>query len=87
LFKLRDRGAARKHFKKVAARSRPAISAYIAMSKGLTDRLDVTCLQMGFAPTIYWARIVSEFGLLRVNGRTVYNPAYRLKPADVIYPN
>jgi ribosomal protein S4 len=57
------------------------------MSKGLTDRLDVTCLKMQFAPTIYWARIVSEFGLLRVNGVTVYNPSYRLKPADVIYPN
>lgn len=57
------------------------------MSKGLTDRLDVTCLKMGFAPTIYWARIVSEFGLLRVNGVTVYDPSYQLKPADVIYPN
>jgi len=57
------------------------------MSRGLTDRLDVTCLKMRFAPTIYWARIVAEFGLLRVNGVTVYDPSYRLKPADVIYPN
>lgn len=57
------------------------------MSAGLTDRLDVTCLKMGFAPTIYWARIVAEFGLLRVNGTTVYNPSYQLKPADIIYPN
>ena len=57
------------------------------MSTGLTDRLDVTCLKMGFAPTINWARIVSEFGLLRVNGVTVYDPSYQLKPADIIYPN
>jgi len=57
------------------------------MSRGLTDRLDLTCLQMGFAPSIYWARIVAEFGLLRVNGKTVYDPTYRLGAADVIYPN
>jgi ribosomal protein S4 len=30
---------------------------------------------------------VAEFGLLRVNGVTVYDPSYQLKPADVIYPN
>ena len=57
------------------------------MSRGLTDRLDITCLKMGFAPTIYWARIVAEFGLLRINGVTVYDPSYQLKPADIIYPN
>jgi ribosomal protein S4 len=57
------------------------------MSAGLTDRLDVTCLQMGVAPSIYWARIVTEFGLLRVNGVTVYDPNYCLKPEDIVYPN
>jgi ribosomal protein S4 len=87
LFNLRDRAAARRHFKRLNGRTRPAISAFVSMSRGLTDRLDVTCLKMGFAPTIYWARIVSEFGLLRVNGTTVYDPSYQLKPADVIYPN
>jgi ribosomal protein S4 len=87
LFNLRDRGAARRRFKRSNGRTRPAISGFVSMSRGLTDRLDVTCLKMGFAPTIYWARIVSEFGLLRVNGVTVYNPSYQLKPADVIYPN
>jgi len=53
LFNLRDRAAARRHFKKAVGRTRPAFSAFVAMSKGLTDRLDVTCLKMGFAPTIY----------------------------------
>lgn len=57
------------------------------MSQGLTNRLDVTCLHMNFAPSIYWARIVSEFGLLRVNGVTIYDPSYRLQPGDVVYPN
>jgi ribosomal protein S4 len=87
LFDLRDRAAARRHFKKLNGRSKPAVSAFVSHSKGLTDRLDVTCLQMRFAPTIYWARIVSEFGLLRVNGVTVYDPSFRLQPGDVIQPN
>jgi ribosomal protein S4 len=87
LFNLRDRAAARRRFKRLSGRTRPAVSSFVSMSQGLTNRLDVTCLKLGFAPTIYWARIVSEFGLLRVNGVTLYDPAYRLKPADVIYPN
>lgn len=87
LFNLRDRRAARRHFKTLNGRSRPDVSAFVSLSRGLTNRLDVTCLQMRFAPTIYWARIVSEFGLLRVNGKTVYSPSYRLKPADFIQLN
>jgi ribosomal protein S4 len=87
LFDLRDRSAARRHFKKLNGRSKPAVSAFVSHSKGLTDRLDITCLQMRFAPTIYWARIVSEFGLLRVNGVTVYDPSFRLQPGDIIQPN
>jgi ribosomal protein S4 len=87
LFNLRDRGAARRHFKKRNRRTRPAVSAFVSMAKGLTDRLDLTCFQMGVAPSVYWARIVTEFGLLRVNGITMHNPTYRIKPADIIYPN
>jgi len=86
LFNFRDRGAARRHFKKSAGHTRPSISAFVSMCTGLTARLDIICLQLGFAPSIYWARIVAEFGLLRVNGKTVYDPAYRLKSDDVVYP-
>lgn len=84
---MRDRSAARRHFKRLNGKSRPPISAFVTLGERLTSRLDVTCLLMKFAPTIYWARIVCTFGLLKVNGVTIYDPAYRLQPTDVIRMN
>lgn len=86
LFSLRDRNAARRHFKKLSYRSRPSISGFVSASHGLTDRLDVTLMHLGVVPSIYWARLVAEFGLLRVNNATVTNPNYILCPGDILQP-
>jgi ribosomal protein S4 len=86
LFNLPDRRAASRHFRKLNRRSAPAISNFIRAQKGLGTRLDVTLMHLGAAPSIYWARIVAPFGLLRVNGRILYRPADSLLIDDVIEP-
>lgn len=86
LFNLPDRSAARRHFEKLNRRSRPAVSGFVSASAGLSNRLDVTLMKLGVAPSIYWARIVAKFCLLRVNGVRVSNPAYLLQPGDILQP-
>ena len=83
LFNLPDRSAARRHFRKLNRQTRPAISSFVSATRGLGDRLDVTLLHLKVAPSIFWARVVSPFGLLRVNGIVQKDPAYRI-PADAI---
>lgn len=53
MFSLPDRGAARRHFKKLNRRSRPEVSGFVSASAGLTNRLDVTLTQLGIAPSVY----------------------------------
>jgi ribosomal protein S4 len=86
LFNLRDRGAARRHFTRLSYKSRPSISSFVSASSGLTNRLDVTLMQLGVAPSIYWARIVAQFCLMRVNGVLVSDPEYLLQPGDILQP-
>jgi ribosomal protein S4 len=86
LFNLPDRHAASRHFQKLARRSRPAISSFVASQQGLGDRLDVTLLHLNIVPSIFWARVVAPFGLLRVNGKILYNCASRISPGDLIQP-
>jgi hypothetical protein len=86
LFSLPNRGAARRHFQKLAGRSRPSISSFIEAQRGLGDRTDVTLLHLNIVPSIFWARIVAPFGLLRVNSKLITDPAHRLAPGDIIQP-
>jgi ribosomal protein S4 len=85
LFNLPDRNAARRHFRKLNRRSRPAISNFVAASQGLGDRVDLTLMHLKVVPSIFWARVVAPFGLLRVNGVLIKDPAHRLKPADTLH--
>ena len=64
-------------------RTRPAISSFVSATRGLGDRLDVTLLHLKVVPSIFWARVVAPFGLLRVNGVLQKDPAYRI-PANAI---
>ena len=41
---------------------------------------------MGVAPSIYWARTVARFGLLRVNGKILCRADDQLHPGDLIQP-
>ena len=85
LFNLPDRNAARRHFRKLNRRSRPAISNFVAASQGLGDRVDLTLMHLKVVPSIFWARVVAPFGLLRVNGVLIKDPAHRLKPTDTLH--
>lgn len=84
LFKLPTRRAARKHFRKLNRRSRPAISSFASASRGLINRLDNVILQLGFVPSIYWARVVAPFGLVRINGTTMRSAGHLLAAGDQI---
>lgn len=53
LFNLPDRNAARRHFRKLNRRTRPAISGFVAATHGLGDRLDVALLHLKVAPSIF----------------------------------
>jgi len=85
LFNLPDRSAARRHFRKLNRRTRPSISSFVEATRGLGDRLDVTLLHLRVAPSIFWARVVAPFGLMRVDGVLQTDPAYRIKPGAVIH--
>lgn len=87
LFNLPNRRAASRHFQKLNKRSVPGTSNFIRAQKGLGTRLDVTLMHLGVAPSIYWARIVAPFGLLRVNGMVLYRPDDQLRIEDVITPD
>jgi ribosomal protein S4 len=84
LFNLPDRRAASRHFRKLNKRSAPVVSNFIRAQKGLGTRLDVTLMHLGVAPSIYWARTVAPFGLLRVNGVRLYRADDQLHPGDMI---
>jgi ribosomal protein S4 len=86
LFNLPNQRSARRHFKKLNRRTRPAISSFVNASQGLTNRLDVTLVLMNIVPSIFWARVVAPLGLLQVNGTIQKNPAFRLVTNDVIRP-
>jgi hypothetical protein len=86
LFSFPDRRAASRHFRKLNKRSTPAISNFIRAQKGLGTRLDVTLMHLGVVPSIYWARIVAPFGLLRVNGSIRYRANDQLHIGDMVTP-
>jgi small subunit ribosomal protein S4 len=50
----------------------------------LEMRLDAVVLRGGFVRTIYAARQAVTHGHLRVNGKKVDRPSFRLKPGDVV---
>jgi small subunit ribosomal protein S4 len=50
----------------------------------LETRLDAIVLRAGFAPTIYQARQAVSHGHIRVDGKKVDKPAYRLRPGQVV---
>jgi hypothetical protein len=72
LFNFRNRRRAHRHFNKLDKRSAPTFSNFIRSHRWLTTRLDVNLVLLGIAPSIYWARVVAPFGLVRVNGKTLY---------------
>jgi ribosomal protein S4 len=86
LFSLPNQRSARRHFKRLNRRTRPAISSFVSSSQGLTNRLDVTLVLMKIVPSIFWARVVAPLGLLQVNGKIQKDPAFRLVTNDVIRP-
>lgn len=50
----------------------------------LEQRLDAAIYRLNFAPTIFAARQLVSHKHIRVNGKTVNIPSYRLKEQDVI---
>ncbi|MCO6008170.1 30S ribosomal protein S4 [Actinoallomurus purpureus] len=52
--------------------------------RDMETRLDAVVLRAGFAPTIYQARQAVTHGHIRVDGRKVDKPAYRLRPGQVV---
>ncbi|PID86037.1 MAG: 30S ribosomal protein S4 [Chloroflexi bacterium] len=50
----------------------------------LESRLDAVVLRGGLATTIYAARQYVNHGHIRVNGKKVDIPSYRVKPGDVV---
>ncbi len=50
----------------------------------LETRLDALVLRSGFARTIYQARQAVSHGHIRVDGRRVDKPSYRVRPGQVI---
>ncbi len=50
----------------------------------LERRLDIVIYRMKFVPTVFSARQFVNHGHIRVNGRKVNIPSYRVKPEDVI---
>ena len=85
MFNLPDQNAARRHFRKLNRRTRPAVSSFVEATRGLGDRLDVTLVHLKIVPSIFWARVVAPFGLMRVDGALQSNPAYRIPPGAVIH--
>jgi ribosomal protein S4 len=83
LFNLPDRNAARRHFRKLNRR-RGKPTSFAHSQRGLGDRLDVTLMHLNVAPSIFWARVVAPQGLLRVNGKVVKDPAYRISAGDLL---
>lgn len=84
LFNLPDKGAARRHFKKLNRRSRKV--GFVHSQEGLSNRLDNVLIHLNMAPTIFWARVIAPQGLLRVNGTVVTQADYLLKAGDFIEP-
>ncbi|WP_324669387.1 30S ribosomal protein S4 [Geochorda subterranea] len=52
----------------------------------LETRLDNVVYRLGLAPTLPAARQMVVHGHVRVNGRKVDRPSYRVRPGDVIEP-
>jgi len=50
----------------------------------LESRLDITVYRMNFVPTVFSARQFVSHKHVKVNGKTVNIPSYRLKEGDVI---
>jgi hypothetical protein len=89
LFDLRNRSAARRHFRKLHRQRPPRHnrSGFAKTLKGLGDRLDNVLMLLGIAPTIFWAREIAPMGLISSNGRPLTDPAERLKPGVTITLN
>lgn len=86
LFSLPTRRAARKHFEKLNARARPSISGFVDSTRGLNDRLDVTLVHLKVVPSVFWAKVVAPLGLLKINGKIICDPAFRLPSNSVVQP-
>ncbi len=50
----------------------------------LESRLDIAVYRMNFVPTVFAARQFVGHKHIKVNGKTVNIPSYRLKPGDVV---
>lgn len=55
-----------------------------ALLTELETRLDAVVLRAGFARTIYQARQAVSHGHIRVDGKKVDKPSYRLRPGQVV---
>lgn len=55
-----------------------------ALLADLETRVDALVLRAGFARTVYQARQAVTHGHIRVDGRKVDKPSYRLRPGQVI---
>ena len=71
----------RNYFKK-AARQKGVTGENLV--RILESRLDASVLRAGFAPTIYAARQVVGHGHIKVNGRKVDVPSYRVRVGDEV---
>lgn len=83
LFDIRTSKAALKRTRK-RARLRTKTTGLEQNMVGFGDRLDVTLILMGIAPTTFWARVLAKMGLLRINGKVVRDPTFRFKKGDYV---
>lgn len=83
LLRLRNKKAARKHFKK-RTKHTTKTTGFSETTLGFCDRYDVNLMLIGLAPTIYWARVLAKLGLVKVNGLIITSENFRLKPGDTI---
>jgi hypothetical protein len=85
LFRFRSQRSAARHFNSARRRTLRA-GTYVSALARLGTRLDVLCLLLKIAPTVFWARRAACYGLFRVNGQVVRDPVYCFRPRDVIQP-
>ena len=86
MFEIRNSRVAQRRLMKIS-RHRTRDSQFQQFIRGQGNRLDITLILINIASNPFWARAIAPIGLIAVNGKVVYDRAYRLQPGDVIRLN
>lgn len=84
LFRIRNTKAAVKRFQKLTRRTAKYKVGGDAFMKGTLDRVDANLVLLNFAPTTFWARSMTEMGVVQINGEAVTKKNARLSPGDTL---